>query len=71
MEPSFSSVFEATSEKKRILENMDERKVEKRFLSLKFEIVLIYYWKVITVKYQMTTILASFKLPSWHYSGQT
>ena len=52
MEPSFSSVFEATSEKKRILENMDERKVEKRFLSLKFEIVSIYYWKVVAAKYQ-------------------
>ena len=31
LQNKFSSVFEETSDKKRLLENMEERKVEKRF----------------------------------------
>ena len=34
LQSKFSSVFETTAEKKRVLENMEERKIEKRFYIL-------------------------------------
>ena len=36
LQSKFSSVFETTAEKKRVLENMEERKIEKRFYLIIF-----------------------------------